>query len=173
MKIRPLELDFVQPRTRVRQMLPLLGLLAVLFFFAALAYFDAAQTVSVLRTEKKRLETTEISTTEAPRRSAEEARALRQEVQAVNRQIRQLNQAWERLFGDLRSFPGGAVRLLGVNVDARAGTLRVAGVATDAATMADYAAYLADKKNFRAVVLSRHEADVGQLRFVVDAKWVE
>lgn len=170
---RALELEFVRPRGRARRLLPLLGLLAVSLSLTALTYFDAAQTVSLLRAEKRSRETTETAAVETPRRSAEEARALRQEVQAVNRQIRQLNHAWEILFSDLRSFPGGSVRLLGVDVDARAGTVRVAGVAADPATMADYAAYLADKKSLRAVVLSRHEADVGSLRFVVDAKWAE
>ena len=46
-------------------------------------------------------------------------------------------------------------------------------LAADATTMADYAAYLAEKKSLRAVVLSRHEADAGGLRFVVDGKWTE
>jgi Tfp pilus assembly protein PilN len=170
---RPLNLEFVRPRVVSRQAIWLLSLLSLGLLLAGLSYFDAAQTVSVLRSEKKARETVETTVSEAPRRSAEETRALRQEVQEVNRQIRQLNQAWEVLFGDLRSFPGAAVRLLAVDVDARTGSVRVTGLAADATTMADYAAYLAEKKSLRAVVLSRHEADAGGLRFVVDGKWTE
>ncbi len=168
---RPLIHDFIPPRGQARRRLPLLGLLFVLLVGMAFAYFDVSQTVSLLRAEKRARETTALAVVDAPRRSAEEARALRQEVQAVNRQIRQLNQSWETLFGDLRTFPGGAVRLLGVDVEARTGSVRVTGVAADATTMADYAAYLADKKSLRSVVLSRHEAEGGGLRFVIDAKW--
>lgn len=171
MNPRPLIHDFIPPQGRARKLLPLLGLLFALLAIVALIYLDASQTVSLLRAEKRARETTLQSETVVPRRSAEEARALRQEVQAVNRQIRQLNQSWETLFGDLRTFPGGAVRLLGVDVEARTGSVRVTGVAADATTMADYAAYLADKKSLRSVVLSRHEAEGSSLRFVVDAKW--
>lgn len=168
---RPLIHNFIPPHGQARKRLPLLGLLSVLLVVTVFSYFDVAQTVSLLRAEKRARETKAQAVVETPRRSAEETRALRQEVQAVNRQIRQLNQSWETLFGDLRTFPGGNVRLLGVDVEARTGSVRVTGVAADATTMADYAAYLADKKSLRSVVLSRHEAEGGSLRFVVDAKW--
>ncbi len=170
---QPLDLDFVRPRCSLRRPLMLLALLIVAFVVCVLRYVDAAQTISLQRAEKKSREVVETAVAEAPRRSAEEARALKQEVAAVNRQIRQLNQAWEVLFADLRAVPGSHVRLLGVDVDARTGSVRVMGIAPDAAEMADYAAYLADKKAFRAVVLSRHEMDASRLRFVVDAKWAE
>lgn len=80
---RPLDMEFVRPRVVSRKAIWLLSLLSLALLLAGLSYFDAAQTVSVLRSEKKSRETIATTVTEAPRRSAEETRALRQEVQEV------------------------------------------------------------------------------------------
>ncbi len=171
MKPRRLDLDFVARSGAPRSGRMLLIGLAVPAVFASFAYLDAMQTVNVLRAEMAARETIVATPPGSPRRGMEEAKALRQELDAANRQIRQLNQSWDGLLADLRSFPGDKIRMLGVDVDARGGTVRVAGVAADAATMADYAAYLAEKKSLRAVLLLRHEADAAGLRFVIDGRW--
>lgn len=173
MKPDRLDLDFARTARAPRWVWSVLALLSLALLLALASYFDARQTAGVRRAERQQRDVSEAAVVEAPRRNAEEIRALRQEVKAVNRQIRQLNQSWDVLLGDLRSFPGDTVRLLGVEVDAHSGSVRVIGVAGDVESMADYAAYLASKKSLRAVLISRHEIDGDGIRFVVDGKWAQ
>ena len=168
-----LELDF-SPATRVSRKavgafsLALLGLLV-----STVCYLDVQQTVTAKKSVKKIREISEISANPHPRRSSEEIRFLQQEVKAVNRQIRQLNHSWDRLLVDLSSYPGEKVHILALEVDAISGSIRLMAIAPSVEVMTDFSGYLADKKSFTGVVLSRHEIENGRMRFVVDRKWAE
>lgn len=173
MSVSRIKLNFWPARTVSRRALAVLGLLVAVLMLAILAYLDASQTVALRRAEKKQREVSQTVVVEAPRLSVEDAKVVRLEIKAVNRQIRQLNQSWDVLLGDLRSYPGGVVRLLALEVDAHSGSIRVVGVAANTEAMTDYAAYLADQKSLREVLISHHEIDANGVRFVVDGKWAE
>lgn len=168
-----LGLDFARS-ARVSPLVWMVLLLLLFAFTIALVdIWDASQKVALRRAERKQREVSEKVVTPPPRRNAEEVRLLRQEIKAVNRQIRQLNLSWDGLFNDLRSYPGGEINLLALEVDAHTNSVRITGVAPDVVAMADYAANLSDKKSLRSVLISRHELDAGGVRFVVDGKWAE
>jgi cell division protein FtsB len=173
MKPGRLDLDFARTACVPRSALLVLALLALVLLLVLASYLDARQTAGIRQAQRQQRQVNEAPVAVAPHRNAEETRVLRQEVKAVNRQIRQLNQSWDVLLGDLRSFPGDTVRLLGVEVDAHSGSVRIIGVAGNVESMADYAAYLASKKSLRAVLISRHEIDGDGIRFVVDGKWAQ
>ena len=170
---RSLGLDFSQISHASRRSILCLFLILVVTFVIALNYFDMRQTVVARRSEMKQREVSSIAISERSPRSAEEIKSLQQEVNVVNKQIRQLNQRWDRLLNDLRVYPGGNVSSLSLEVNAVSGVVRYFAVAENVETMTDYAAYLADKKTLQAVLISRHEMDMQGLRFVVDAKWAE
>lgn len=168
-----LGLDFAPISHTSRRSILCLLLILVVTFIVALSYFDIRQTVVARRSEMKQREVSSIVISETPLRSAEEIKSLQQEVNVVNKQIRQLNQRWDRLLNDLRVFPDGNVSSLSLEVNAVSGVIRYFAVAENVETMTDYAAYLADKKTLQAVLISRHEMDAQGLRFMVDAKWAE
>ncbi|MDR1276067.1 MAG: hypothetical protein LBL72_06775 [Candidatus Accumulibacter sp.] len=174
MGLKPLNLDF-EPTSRVsRRTKLLLLLLCLVTLLVVLSWFDARQTLALRRARADRNGAIpEIAVDDTRRRTPEETRRLQEEVSAVNRQIRQLNQAWDRLFKDLRVHPGAAVDFLTLEVNARTNSVQLVLLAKDIETMADYAAYLSDAKSFKDVVISRHERDSRGIRFTVDAKWIE
>lgn len=173
MSLKHLGLNFSpSPRWALRHFL-FLALLFLITVLTAINYLDIRQTVAVRRAEIKQREASASVVIEAPRRSSDDTKLLQQEVQSVNRQIRQLNQHWDILLNDLRVYPGGIINPLSLEVNALSRTVRFIVIAPDIETMTDYAAYLTDKKSLDSVLISRHEIDISGLRFVVEAKWSE
>ncbi len=168
-----LDLDFIPSPRLPRKAVWVCILSTVALLFSAACYFDAKQTVSAKRSATKFREVDNAPTMSHSRQSAEEIRLQQQEVKAVNRQIRQLNQSWDRLWVDLSTYPGEKVHILALEVDAVSGSIRLMAIAPSIEIMTDFSGYLAEKKSFTNVVLSRHEIENGRMRFVVDGKWAE
>jgi len=105
--------------------------------------------------------------------SEKDVEALRREIAAVNRPIRQLNQSWDGLLSDIRAKSDGGVRILSIGVDGRSNVVRIVGVAANVGAMADYADVLASRRSLGNVILVRHEKsreDSG-LKFTIEAQW--
>ncbi|MDR2506502.1 MAG: hypothetical protein LBD67_00665 [Candidatus Accumulibacter sp.] len=150
-------------------------LLLPLFLVTALivmSWFDIRQSVIERRAAADRSNDGYPSASRRER-GAEDVRLLQEEITVVNQQIRQLNQAWDKLFGDLRAPPDGGVDFMTLEVNARANSIRLELFARNVEIMTDYAARLSEKKSLKAVLISRHEQDSRGIRFIVDAKWVE
>jgi Tfp pilus assembly protein PilN len=174
MKLRPLNFDF-EPTLRVSgRMKFLLSFLFLVTVLVILSWSDARQTLALRKARTGRSgAVAEIAPAEIKRRTPEEMKQRAEEVSAVNRQVRQLNQAWDELFGDLRAFPNAAVGFLALEVNARTNSIQLVLVARNVETMADYAAWLSEKKSLGDVTITRHEQDSRGIRFTVDAKWLE
>ena len=150
-------------------------LLLPLFFVTTLivmSWFDIRQTVIEGRSAARR-DGYGLPAASRLERGTEDARLLQEEIVVVNQQIRQLNQAWDKLFGDLHVSPDGGIDFMTLEVNAKTNSIRLELSARNVEVMTDYAARLSEKKSLKAVLISRHEQDLRGIRFIVDAKWAE
>lgn len=167
-------IDFVPPAAKFSRGVVValaVGFLMLTMTVWAWWHFDnllRAEQVTSLRTAHLKPQATQM-----PTLSEKEKDALRREIAAVNRPIRQLNQSWDGLLSDIRAKPDGGIRVLSIGVDGRSNAVRIVGVATNVAAMADYADILASRRSLGNVALVRHEksrSEIG-LKFTVEAQW--
>ncbi len=108
-----------------------------------------------------------------PALSQRDEEALRREIAAVNRPVRQLNESWDALLSDMRAKADAGVRILSIAADGRSNAIRIVAVAVSVEAMADYADLLATRRSFANVVLIRHERprDGSGFKFTIEAQW--
>ena len=101
--------------------------------------------------------------------------ALQQEVRAANRVIDQLDIPWSELFRDLEAAIDPTVRLLAIQPDSAARTLRVEGETRDYASMLAFVGRLEATPAFSTVHVVSHQTRVDApsrpLAFALQALW--
>lgn len=97
------------------------------------------------------------------------------QVEAINRAIRQLNLPWEQLFTEIESKLTENVSLLSLEPDASTHLLHLQGEAKSPEDMLDFIHSLDDSDFFHASNLTRHEINEGDrnkpIRFFAETQW--
>lgn len=105
----------------------------------------------------------------APRKPAPE------ELAAVRDTVERLATPWERLFGALEKASSDQVALLGIEPDAKAGTVLITGDSKSYLAALSYVLNLSQVEGLNGVQLVRHEAKAndprGAVSFTVSAAW--
>jgi hypothetical protein len=166
--MKRLDLDFGRPRRAA----PWVGrvLLALALAFAAdvgLSYRDA----------RGSLEQSEARLAAAQPRHAPSRKVSAEEVAAARETVQRLGLPWERLFRALESAASGQVALLGIEPDAKAGTVVITGDSKDYLAALSYVLDLGQAGALTRVQLVRHGAGQndpnGPVNFAVSAAWTE
>lgn len=170
-----LDMDFV----RRRRLASPLGLL--LFAVGMMAtgavvvdYLDAGEELHRVKVQQARL-LRQVQHDDASRGRESAPTVVRDDVQAAERVVSQLNLPWNALLRELENLADPAVALLSIEGQGQARTLRMTG---EAKTMADVAAYvsrLRGSSQIDAATLSGHEkrqaGAVEVIRFSLDVDW--
>lgn len=98
-----------------------------------------------------------------------------QQIDAINRVIRQLNLPWEMLFATVEGNLSDRVALLALEPDATSHIVRIQAEAKTPDDMADFVDALANEKNILSATLTRHEINESDrnrpYRFTLEAAW--
>lgn len=139
---------------------------------AALRYADADETLRRAHAERRASQPKTVVT----RASGADTAALGERVRALNGHIRALNFPWGSVLHAVQ--PPGAlgVSVLRLELDAgQSSVVRLAAQAAEPAAMAEYVAFLGDRRGFSGAFLRRHERvkdEASQpLRFEIEASW--
>lgn len=128
-------------------------------------------------TARRSLESHEASLAAAQPRSRPQRKVSPEEVALVRDTVQRLGTPWERLFGALESAADDKVALLGIEPDAKSGTVLITGDSRDYLAVLTYVLNLSQAEALRNVHLVRHEAKPndpnGAVRFTVSAAWSE
>lgn len=148
----------------------------------AVAVFTVFELISLQAALREEAEALEFRIAQLERRGGPlplSARAVDEatltEIAVANAVIDQLTLPWERLFRAVEGASVPRVALLGIAPDARAGTVEIAGEATDSDAMFDYLKRLKQQPQLREAYLLTHQRDVRNgarpLRFTLTATW--
>lgn len=168
---RRLRLEWISPPTRIGRRTLVAVLVSVGFAgLAGALWLVKSNHLAELQAQPGHSEKSSVS-----RLISEDERiALREEITAVNRPIRQLNQQWDTLLAELQP-TSAAVRLLEIDVDGITNRVRIVGRSPSIGNAVDFAAQLATRRELGEVVLARHEIEEGTqpaYRFIVEARWL-
>lgn len=109
------------------------------------------------------------------RARAESASVSGQQVEALNRVVRQLNLPWQPLLAAIEAHLSERVALLSVEPDAATRLLRLQGEAKSADDMVDFVEALHRDERFVSAALIRHEINESDrnrpYRFILEAQW--
>jgi hypothetical protein len=165
--VKRLALDFVRRRGSPWPGRLLFALALALSVDAALSYRDL----------RGSLATYEARLAQAGRRSAPAPKASAEEVAAVRETVERLGMPWGRLFAALESAASDEVALLGIEPDAKGGSVLISGDSKDYLAALSYVLNLSRAEALSRVQLVRHEvkADDPQapVSFAVSAGWRE
>jgi hypothetical protein len=165
--VKRLALDFVRRRRSPWPGRLLFGLALVLSVDAALSYKDLRGSVA---THEARLAQAQPRGAPAPKASAEELAAVRETVE-------RLGLPWGRLFAALESAASEEVALLGIEPDAKAGSVLISGDSKDYLATLSYVLNLSRAEALSRVQLVRHEVKANDpqapVGFAVSAGWRE
>jgi hypothetical protein len=100
-----------------------------------------------------------------------------EELAAVRETVDRLSMPWERLFGALEAAASEEVALLGIEPDAKAGTVLISGDSKDYLSALAYVLNLSRGDGLKRVQLVRHQVKEddprGAVSFAVSAGWSE
>ena len=100
-----------------------------------------------------------------------------EEVAAARETVERLGLPWDKLFGALESAASDRVALLGIEPDAKAGTVVISGDSKDYLAALSYVLNLSQAGALSRVQLVRHEVKAndpqGPVSFAVSAAWSE
>jgi hypothetical protein len=100
-----------------------------------------------------------------------------EELAAVRETVDRLAMPWERLFGALEAAASEDVALLGIEPDAKAGTVLISGDSKDYLSTLTYVLNLSRGESLQRVQLVRHQVKEddprGAVSFAVSAGWSE
>lgn len=126
------------------------------------------------RDVKAALDAHEAQVAAAPR-AAPQRKVSADEVALVRDTVQRLGMPWDRLFGALESAASEQVALLGIEPDAKAGTVLISGDSRDYLAALTYVLNLSRAEALTRVQLVRHEAKPndpnGAVNFTVSAAW--
>jgi hypothetical protein len=163
--MKKLEIDFVR-RTRTPWVArALLALALAMTADTALSFFHARASLARNQAQLARAEPRGA----APRKLAPE------ELAAVRATVERLATPWDRLFGALEAASNDQVALLGIEPDAKAGTVLITGDSKSYLAALSYVLNLSRVEGLSGVQLVRHEAKAndprGAVSFAVSAAW--
>lgn len=162
---RKLEIDFVR---RPRGPWPSRALLVLALAMTA----DTGVSFFHARTSLAR---NEAQLAQAAPRGAAPRKPAPEEVAAVRDTVERLATPWERLFGALEKASSDQVALLGIEPDAKAGTVVITGDSKSYLAALSYVLNLGRVEGLSGVQLVRHEAKAndprGAVSFTVSAAW--
>ncbi|MCK9990398.1 MAG: hypothetical protein RugAbin2_01412 [Rugosibacter sp.] len=171
-----LDMDFVR-RRRLASPLGLLLFAVGMMATGAVAvdYLDAGEELHRVKVQQARLLRQVPHDDTSPRGRKSASTVVRDDVQAAERVVSQLNLPWNALLRELENLADPAVALISIEGQGQARTLRMTG---EAKTMADVAAYvtrLRGSSQIDAATLSGHEkrqvGAVEVIRFSLDVDW--
>ena len=168
-----MKLDFVArsaPSTTTARAFALAG--AAALALAAARYYDAAESLGLAQAESRAVAPQKV----LPRLSAAEAAALGERVRALNGHIRALNYPWGSVLKAVQPPDALGVSVLRLELDAgHSNLLRVAAQAAGSGAMAEYVAFLGDRRGFSGAFLRQHERlrddPAHPYRFEIEAAW--
>lgn len=166
--MRKLEIDFTGRGARARWPGRVLFALALAFAFeTGLSYRDA----------KSELGHLEGRLAQTPPAAAAPRKVPAEEIAAVRETVDRLSMPWDRLFGALESAASEQVALLGIEPDAKAGTVVISGDSKDYLAALSYVLNLGRSEALEGVRLVRHEVKSDDphapVSFAVSAAWRE
>jgi len=163
--MRKLEIDFVRRARTPWAARALLALALAMTADAGLSFFQAHASLARNEAQLARAEPRGA----APRKLAPE------ELAAVRETVERLATPWERLFGALEAAASDQVALLGIEPDAKAGTVVITGDSKSYLAALSYVLNLSQVEGLSGVQLVRHEAKAndprGAVSFTVSAAW--
>lgn len=123
------------------------------------------------------LDLNEAKIARAKPRSAPATRVSPEELVVVRETVERIGLPWDQLFAALESAASGEVALLGIEPDAKAGTVVISGDSQDYLAALSYVLNLSQAEALRRVQLVRHEIKgkdpQGPVSFAVSAAWSE
>lgn len=163
--MKRLEIDFVRRARAPWAALALLALALAVTADTGLSFFRAR--ASLARNEAR--------LTQAEPRGAVPRKLAPEELAAVRETVERLATPWERLFGALETASSDQVALLGIEPDAKAGTVVITGDSKSYLAALSYVLNLSQVDGLTGVQLVRHEAKAndprGAVGFTVSAAW--
>ena len=160
-----LEIDFVRRRRGPWAARALLALALAATADTGLSFFHAR--ASLARSEAQ--------LAQAGPRGAAPRKLAPEELAAVRQTLERLATPWQRLFGALETASSDQVALLGVEPDAKAGTVLITGDSQSYLAALSYVLNLSHAEGLSGVQLVRHEAKAndprGAVSFSVSAAW--
>jgi hypothetical protein len=166
--MRRLRIDFAARGLRPRW--PGRVLLALALALSADAALTYGRLASSLETQREKLARSEPAPAPARKAGPEELAAVRETVD-------RLSMPWERLFGALEAAASDEVALLGIQPDAKAGTVLISGDGKNYLATLGYVLNLERGNGLQRVQLVRHEVKDDDPRravsFAISAAWSE
>lgn len=163
--MKKLEIDFVRRARGPWAARALLALALAMTADTGLSFFHAR--ASLARNEAQ--------LAQAERRGAAPRKLPPEELAAVRETLERLATPWERLFGALETASSDQVALLGIEPDAKAGTVVITGDSKSYLAALSYVLNLSQAEGLTGVQLVRHEAQAndprGAVSFAVSAAW--
>jgi hypothetical protein len=163
--MKTLEIDFVRRARSPWASRVLLAMALAMTADAGYSYFHAR--ASLARNEAR--------LAQAAPRGAAPRKVAPEELAAVRETVERLATPWNRLFGALESASNDEVALLGIEPDAKAGTVLITGDSKSYLAALSYVLNLSQVEGLSGVQLVRHEAKAGDPRgavsFTVSAAW--
>jgi len=146
----------------------------VLLALAAAFAIDAAVSY---RAVKASIAAEEVRLSQQRPRSAPAMRVSPEELAAVRDTVERIGLPWDQLFGALESAASDQVALLGIEPDAKSGTVMISGDGKDYLAALSYVLNLSQVETLQRVQLVRHETRAndanGAVSFAVSAAWKE
>ncbi len=163
--MKTLEIDFVRRSRAPWAARALLALALAMTADTGLSFFQAR--ASLARNEAQ--------LAHAEPRGAAPRKLAPEELAAVRDTVERLATPWERLFGALEAASSDQVALLGLEPDAKAGTVLITGDSKSYLAALSYVLNLSQVEGLSGVQLVRHEAKAsdprGAVSFTVSAAW--
>ena len=163
--MKKLEIDFVRRSRAPWAARALLALALAMTADTGLSFFQAR--ASLARNEAQ--------LAHAEPRGAAPRKLAPEELAAARETVERLATPWERLFGALEAASSDQVALLGLEPDAKAGTVLITGDSKSYLAALSYVLNLSQVEGLSGVRLVRHEAKAsdprGAVSFAVSAAW--
>lgn len=172
--MRALELDFARPVGRPRPgRLLLLAAAAVAVMAVLLWQAELQSETQALQSRLAKLEQHARVQTPA---AIQIDKSVEQEVRRANEVIEQITLPWARLFRAVESAAVERVLVLGIDPDAKSGTVQISAETADAEAMFEYVRRLEQQSELANVYLLQHQFErqnaARPLQFLVSASWL-